>query len=160
VAVDRPAVHLREAVEEDSEFLFRVYASTRVEELAGVPWSDEAKSAFVRMQFDAQHAQYRSAYVHAQFLVVVHDDEPIGRLYLNRDSHDLRIMDIALLPAWRGRGIGRRLVEDLQAEAAAAGAIVSLHVEPDNPARRLYSRLGFRHAGDAGLYQRLEWRSP
>src|SRR3712207_8583920 len=41
----------------DDEFLLDVYASTRSEELAPVPWTDEQKRAFLRMQFDAQRGE-------------------------------------------------------------------------------------------------------
>ena len=42
------------------------------------------------------------------------------------------------------------------AEADAAGKRVTIHVEPLNPARRLYDRLGFAVAEDQGVYVLLE----
>ena len=59
-------------------------------------------------------------------------------------------MDIALLPEYRGRGIGTALLEELLVEADATGRRVTIHVERFNPARRLYERLGFVEAGDPG----------
>lgn len=151
---------LRTVAEDDRGFLFRTYASTRAEELAPIPWTDAEKHAFLRQQFEAQDLHYRTHYPAAEWLVVLEDGEPIGRLYVDRSANGLRVMDIALLPERRGRGIGRHLIEELQAEAAGSGLPVTLHVEADNPAQRLYARLGFRFVEDEGVYQRLEWRPP
>jgi ribosomal protein S18 acetylase RimI-like enzyme len=82
---------------------------------------------------------------------------PAGRLYVDRRPGDLRIVDVALLPEFRGRGIGEALIRDLQRAAAAEGRIVSIHVELTNPAARLYERLGFVLAEDLGVYRRMEW---
>lgn len=60
-------------------------------------------------------------------------------------------VSMGILPMWRGRGIGTRLLEALLAQARQAGLItLSLSVEPDNQARRLYERAGFLTVNDAG----------
>jgi ribosomal protein S18 acetylase RimI-like enzyme len=142
----------------DREFLCRVYASTRAEELAAVPWDEAQKAAFLRMQFDAQDRWYREQYPRATYEVVVIDGEPAGRLYLNRGDAEIRIVDIALLPDHRGNGVGTSLLRDLLAEADAVGKRVTIHVERLNPALRLYERLGFSVAEDKGVYLFLERR--
>jgi GNAT superfamily N-acetyltransferase len=147
---------LRAANEADLTFLCRLYASTREEELAAVDWPPEQKESFLRQQFEAQHAWYREQYLGATFDVVELDGEPIGRLYVARWKHEVRIVDISLLPAHRGQGRGRRLVEALIGEADAAGKAVSIHVERFNPALRLYARLGFELREDKGVYLLLE----
>jgi ribosomal protein S18 acetylase RimI-like enzyme len=136
----------------DREFLYRVYASTRTEELAAVPWDESQKEAFLRAQFDAQDAWWRENYGGASFDVIVVDGEPAGRLYLHRGDTEIRVVDIALLPEHRGRGIGTRLLRDVIAE----GKRVTIHVERMNPALRLYERLGFELAEDKGVYLFLE----
>jgi ribosomal protein S18 acetylase RimI-like enzyme len=140
----------------DEQFLYRVYASTRTEELAGVPWDEVQKDAFLRAQFDAQDRWYREHYSRASFDVVLVDGEPAGRLYLNRGDSEIRIVDIALLPEHRGKGVGSALLRDLLAEADARGKRVTIHVERMNPALRLYERLGFSVAEDKGVYLFLE----
>jgi ribosomal protein S18 acetylase RimI-like enzyme len=142
----------------DREFLYRVYASTRAEELAGVPWDDAQKDAFLRMQFDAQDQWYREQYPQATYDVIVVDGDPAGRLYLHRGKTEIRIVDIALLPEHRGSGVGASLLRDLLAEADAGGKRVTIHVERMNPALRLYGRLGFSVAEDKGVYLFLERR--
>jgi ribosomal protein S18 acetylase RimI-like enzyme len=140
----------------DQELLFRVYASTRTEELAAVPWDAAQKQAFLRAQFDAQDRWYREHYHAATYDVIVIDGQPAGRLYVYRGDAEVRIVDIALLPEQRGSGVGGALLRELLAEADAAGKRVTIHVERLNPALRLYERLGFTVAEDKGVYLLLE----
>jgi ribosomal protein S18 acetylase RimI-like enzyme len=147
---------LRPARAEDRDFLLRVYASTREEELRVVDWSDEQKAAFVQQQFEAQDAYYREHYDPASFDVIEVDGEPAGRLYVARWEDEIRIMDIALIPEHRGRGTGTALLRDLLDEGARSGKRVSIHVEMNNPALRLYERLGFAPIEERGVYLLLE----
>ena len=133
-----------------------MYASTRAEELAVVPWDDAQKDAFLRMQFDAQDAWWRENYAEASFDVILADGEPAGRLYVHRGPSEIRIVDIALLPEHRGGGIGTSLLRELFTEADESGKSVTIHVERMNPALRLYERLGFAVAEDKGVYLFLE----
>lgn len=151
-------ITLRPVLEEDRAFLLSVYASTRVEELATTGWSDEQKTAFCTMQFSAQDAHYRQHYPSASFQVIEAGGTAAGRLYVDRWAREIRIVDIALLPAFRGRGIGSRLLGDLIDEARRSEKVLSIHVERFNPALRLYERLGFRLAEDKGVYLLLEKR--
>lgn len=152
-----PAATLRRVAPGDEELLYRIYASTRSEELAPVPWTAAQKEAFLRMQFRAQSLDYGANYPAAEFLVILVAGEPAGRLYVDRRDDELRIVDIALLPEHRGAGIGGALLRELLAEAAAAGKPVRIHVESMNPALRLYERLGFRRTDDHGIYHLMEW---
>ena len=148
----RARCHQRTVRPDDGEFLYRLYASTRAEELEPVPWTDERKAEFLRMQFEAQTRHYRAHYPDAAFEVIELDGEPVGRLYVDRRPDEIRIVDISLLPAFRGRGIGTALLERIIDEADGAGKSVSIHVEKLNPARRLYEQLGFREVEDRGVY--------
>lgn len=156
-AVAVPPVTLRPIREEDMEFLLRLYATTRAEEMAMVSdWTDEQKEQFVRMQFQAQHAWYQEHYGDAQFDLVLADGIPVGRLYVHRRAKEIRLVDIALLPECRNRGIGTALLSELFTESAAAGKPVTIHVEKYNPAMRLYERLGFIPIADRGVYLLLQ----
>lgn len=152
-------LELRPATADNREFLLAVYSSTRADELSLVPWTEPQKAAFVASQFDAQDAYYRQIYPNAEFLVVMKDDVRVGRLYLAHLDDEIRIIDIALLPEHRGGGIGSRLLADVITEADAIGLAVRLHVEPWNPAKRLYERLGFRSIAEQGFYLLME-RAP
>lgn len=145
--------------EEDMEFLLRLYATTRADEMAMVTdWTDEQKEWFVRMQFQAQHAWYQEHYGDAQFDLIFMDGVPAGRLYVHRRPAEIRLIDISLTPELRGRGIGSALLRELMSEAEAAGKPLTIHVEKYNPAMRLYLRLGFKSIDDRGPYDLMEWR--
>jgi ribosomal protein S18 acetylase RimI-like enzyme len=153
------SIALRPATDDDRELLLDVYASTRADELAPVPWTAEQKRAFLRQQFDAQDRWWRLQYPDCSFQVIEIDGRAAGRLYVDRRPSEIRLVDIALLPELRGRGAGTRLIVALQREAEASGRTLTIHVERFNPARALYDRLGFREIGEAGdVYRLLEWR--
>ena len=153
-----PAVVLRDVTAADTEFLVAVYASTRAQELAAVPWDDAAKDAFIRMLVAAQDSYWRAQKPGARFAVVMADGEPAGRLYVDRLPAEIRIVDIALLPAYRGRGIGTSLLCDVIAEGRRVQLPVTIHVERFNSARALYDRLGFTQISTTGVYDLLELR--
>jgi ribosomal protein S18 acetylase RimI-like enzyme len=108
------------------------------------------------MQFTAQDRYYRDQMPDASYQVVLVDGEPAGRLYLDRRDDELHVLDIALLPEHRGRGLGTRLMGDVLAEADATAKRVTIHVERFNRALSLYERLGFAHVEDQGVYLLLE----
>ncbi len=139
----------------DLPFLADLYASTREAELAPVPWPEEAKRAFLQDQFAKQHDHYQQHYQGADYWVIEQDDRPVGRVYVYRSPGEIRLMDIALLPEQRGRGTGTTLLAELVEEADRHGAQITLHVEGDNPVKRLYRRLGFVRVEERGPYEFL-----
>lgn len=155
--VSTARIALRPATAADRDLLLEVYAAARAEELDQVAWPPGEREAFLRMQFDLQDSQYRGANPDGSFDVVEVDGRPAGRLYVDRRPDDIRIVDVALLPEFRGRGIGARLIGDVIGEAARSGRTVSIHVEVHNRAARLYERLGFHPVAERGLYRLLEW---
>ena len=137
-----------------------IYASTREDELARTGWLPTQREAFLRQQFDAQHRWYQTHFAGGDFDLILERGEPVGRLYVYRQAHDLNVIDIALLPAHRGRGLGTFLMRAVLAEAARDGQTVSLHVEVFNRARTLYDQLGFRPVGEEGVYVGMRWEPP
>ena len=152
-------ITFRTITDDDLPFLARLYASTREEEVAVTGWSEEEKENFLQMQFRAQHAHYQEHYAGAQFNLILVGGEPAGRIYVDRREDEHRIVDIALLPEHRGKGIGGGIMQDLLDEAARAGKLVRIHVERNNHAMQLYNRLGFQKVGDTGVYLLMEWKS-
>lgn len=51
-------------------------------------------------------------------------------------------------------------MQDVLDRAASAGKKVRIHVEHNNPALRLYERLGFEQVEEQGIYYLMEWRPP
>ncbi len=152
-----PPASLRAVNVDDTEFLVSVYAGTRTDELAMTEWDDSQKADFCRMQFVAQDSHYRQHYPKAEYNVIEVEGIAVGRLYVDRWSREIRIMDIAILPQHRGKGIGTHLLQRLQTEAAEANKSLTIHVERFNPALLLYQRLGFQPIEDKGVYLLLEW---
>jgi ribosomal protein S18 acetylase RimI-like enzyme len=152
-----PAFTLRHLCEADEAFSYKVYASTRTSEMDLINWTEEQKSAFLRMQFNAQRQHYHLHYPQAFWQVIEVAGQPAGRLV--RDDSNAQaclLMDIALLPEYRGRGIGTEILLSLLAAAERAHKALSLHVEPNNPALRLYQRLGFEICAQRGFYFEMQ----
>jgi ribosomal protein S18 acetylase RimI-like enzyme len=151
---------LRPETEADVPFLRRLYVSTRWEELAPIiDWTEAQKVAFLESQFALQRHHYRKYYAETDWGILEQGGQPAGRLYVDRQNTVLLVVDVSLLPEWRGRGIGTALMHAVCAEAAAVGKAVSIAVEKYNPAQRLYRRLGFREVSDEGIYWFMEWRA-
>lgn len=151
------ALGLRPATSEDEPFLLSLFASTRSDELALLSWDRHQEEAFLAMQFNAQSRQYVLSYPHAHSSIILWGDAPIGRLLLDRGEREFTLVDIALLPTYRGAGIGTHLIQDLLRETAAAGKPVKLNVWHSNPAKKLYQRMGFSTASDDGVYCEMWW---
>lgn len=150
---------LRPAEPHDAPFLIRLYASTIEPELAAMPWTAAQKEAFVSHQSAAQRQSYESRYPDARQEIIVLEGRPVGRFWVGRDSVQLRLLDITLLPEGQGRGIGSALIRELQAEARATGKVVRHCVfKLNDGARRLYQRLGFVTIEDLGAHELMEWR--
>ena len=152
------SLSLRPISPADDAFLARVYASSRAQELALTDWSEQTKADFCRSQFDAQRAYYGENYPKASFQIIEREGWPVGRLYVDRWENEIRIVDITLLPEFRGSGIGTKLLQELKDEARRAGKALTIHVERFNRALALYQRLGFRQIEDKGVYLLMEWR--
>jgi ribosomal protein S18 acetylase RimI-like enzyme len=151
------AVSLRPVTEQDRDFLVGLYGSTRDEELSQVAWAEGEREAFVRMQFDAQDADYRRRNPEGSFDVIEVAGRPAGRLYVDRRPGEIRIVDIAMLPEHRGAGVGTQLLRRLMDEAGGSGRTLTMHVEIHNRAADLYGRLGFVVVAEQGLYRLMEW---
>ncbi len=149
---------MRALRDDDDDFLFRVYAGTRTEELAPLDWSDEQVEAFLRMQHVAQRSDYWRNYDTSRFHIITCDGVDAGRLYVERRDDGLHIVDIALLAPYRGRGIGTQLLTMLAREADTDGLAMRIHVEYNNPAQHLYLRHGFVFCDEAAasIYRLME----
>ena len=151
-------IELRPVRAGDEVLLLAIYASTREAERDTARWTDGEWEEFVRMQFEAQRRHYSSHFPSAEQSIVLRGGEPIGRIWVLRAADEIRLLDIAVLPEHRRRGIGTHLIQDLQEEARAANLPLRHSVELGNPgARRLYERLGFAEVETQGLHTLMEW---
>jgi len=152
-------ITLRPVQPADELFLFELYASTRADELAALAWDAATRQLFLRQQFQAQQAHYQSYYPTGDHQIICVAGVAAGRIYIERSVEKLHLLDIALLPAQRGRGIGGALMEVLLAETAQAALPVTLYVYRfDQRVLGWYERLGFAIIGDTGMYYLMERR--
>lgn len=149
-------VSLRPVLPEDEPFLFRLYASTREEELEAFGWDEADKEAFLELQFKAHQHHYAAISPEADEKIILLDDQPAGNLIVIRTQKEIRLADIALLPEDRNQGVGSNLIRDLAEEAKDMRLPLSLHVVKFNRAIDLYLRLGFVLVGDTGTHFLME----
>ena len=145
-------ISYRAMTDGDLPFVAALYATTRAGEMAATGWPPEMQAAFLEQQHRAQHASYRGAWPEGEWLLIERGGEPIGRLYLARQDDMLLLIDISLLPAARGAGLGSAILSDLLAGETRP---VQLHVERSNRARQLYARLGFEIVEEQAIYLRM-----
>jgi GNAT superfamily N-acetyltransferase len=151
------SITLRTATPADREFLKSVFAASRDTEVAALAADSAQLAAFIEMQFSVQQRNYEARFPSAENAVILVDNQPIGRLLVDRSAEALELIDIALLAEWRNQGIGTLLVQALTREAESKGKSVALEVYRANPARRLYERLGFSQTGEESLYIQMRW---
>jgi ribosomal protein S18 acetylase RimI-like enzyme len=151
-------VTLRPARPDDEVFLYQLYCSTRAEETNAWGLKDSQREMLLRLQFTARARHYEIAFPQAEHQIILLDNRSAGRILVYRSENEIRLVDVALLPEYRGAGIGSSLVRALCEEARATGKPVTLHVAKVNPAAQLYRRLGFSVIGDIGTDYKMEWK--
>jgi ribosomal protein S18 acetylase RimI-like enzyme len=150
-------ISLRPFRPDDKDVLFAIYAGTRQQEMAAWGWNALQQETFLRMQFGAQSQSYDAAYPDASHRIICAGERAIGRILVHRDAGFLLLVDIALLPEFRGQGIGTRFLHELLKEAESSHLPVRLHVQKTNiGALRLYQRLGFLKTGEDEIYWQME----
>jgi ribosomal protein S18 acetylase RimI-like enzyme len=153
------SISLRPILPEDAEFLYEVYASTRADELAQVPWNEAQLKTFLKMQLNARDQSYRMYYEEIDDRIILFENQPIGRLIVARSDEEIRLADVALLPQYRRTGTGTSLIKDLMTESGETKRPIRLQVEkPNEQARRLYDRLGFATTGENLTHFQMEYR--
>lgn len=146
---------LRAEAEADGRFLLDLFISVRAPDFAATGWPPEMLAAFLSNQFQFQSRHYANAYPDPARYVVTHQGEPVGRLFLDAGPEVIRVVDVALLPQFRGGGLGASLLRAVQ--AAGGGAAITLSVNVGSAAHRLYQRLGFAEvAGNEAAWE-MRW---
>lgn len=141
---------------DDMGLLFEIFVSTRDDILNLPAWTDNEKLQFLQNQFILQHNAYIGGYKNPEFMIIRIDGEDAGRLYLEHREKDIRIIDIATLPAFRNKGAGSSVMRDILNLSDSESKSVSIHVEKSNPAMNWYKRLGFKKIEDIDVYDLME----
>lgn len=142
----------------DMAFLNSLYASSRDAEVAATGWHPADQQDFLSAQFRTQHNYYREHFADGQFLLLSRGTEAIGRLYWWAQGANATLIDVTLVPLECGLGLGTSLINLLTQQADQQGQTITLHVEPHNPALRLYRRVGFEVVIDNDVYLKMHRR--
>ena len=151
------SITLRPATEDDQDFLFELFKSSRGDDLRGLGWSDEQIGDFLQMQYEAHQNFLTNDYPGLDEQIVLSDGNAVGHLAVEQRSDEIRLVDLSLLPAQRNCGTGALLIQELQAQAAAARRPLRLQVIRFNRAVGLFERLGFRRTSETGTHFQMEW---
>ncbi len=149
-------IHLRPARAADEAFLFAVFCDSRAAELAALPQAQ--REALLRLQYQAQARDYGERFPRCEHFVIEFSGEAVGRLLLNREADELRVVDIAVVSQRRGQGIASAVLKALICEAEDAGISLRLSAWHDAPALSLYHQLGFCVCAESATHLELEWR--
>ncbi|MCX6950883.1 MAG: GNAT family N-acetyltransferase [Verrucomicrobia bacterium] len=151
--------YLRPVGPADGAFLFRLYATTRAEELAAWGWPPAQQEMFLQTQFIARSRGHAAAYPAARGSIILQNEIAVGTCLVSEAGDHVHLVNLALLPEHRGAGLGRSLIESLQSLAAETGRPLRLTVANGNRALRLYARLGFIVTSQDEVNMRMEWRA-
>jgi ribosomal protein S18 acetylase RimI-like enzyme len=154
-------LELRPEREEDRAFRYRLFCESRPPEWDTVQIDPQLREQLMRHQFEAQTKSYRMQFPNARFDIIELDGRSIGRIVVDRPGDMLHLVDQAIVPPLRNKGLGTTIMRSLQEEAGARKLPVRLMVGSSNdPSLRLYLRLGFVPIQTVPLYVELEWRAP
>lgn len=120
-------------------------------------WPAEQQEQFLRMQYNLRCNAYTQNHPDASDIVVEVDEVPAGRIILVNDDGYLHLVDIALVPAMRNRGLGTQLIRSIQDIARGQNCKLVLYALVGERAAPLYQRLGFQPVANLGMYVRMEW---
>ncbi len=150
-------IRLRAATSADDRFLLKLYKNSRGDDLRGLGWDEKRISEFLEMQYEAQQRFFESEYKRANDQIILREDIPLGRLMVDRREHEIRCIDVALLPEYRNAGIGTFLLRQLQEEANRGRKPLRLQIIRFNRAVNLLERLGFVRTSETGTHFQMEW---
>jgi len=157
MAASLNSIRLRAATPTDEAFLLKLYESSRGDDLRGLGWEEERISEFLKMQYEAQQRFFESEYKRADNQIILREDNLLGRLLVDRREHEIRCIDLALLPEYRNAGIGTFLLRQLQEEANRGRKPLRLQIIRFNRAVNLLERLGFARTSETGTHFQMEW---
>jgi ribosomal protein S18 acetylase RimI-like enzyme len=140
-----PGLAIRAESEADDAFLLAMF-------ILNAPLRDVLPRAMLELQASTQTAAFRSVYPRAMRRIIVDDQQPVGRIVVDWFAADhVHGIDIAVLPGSRGRGAGLAMLRAWLDVADQIGRRCRLDVYINNPAAKIYRRLGFDAAADADL---------
>ena len=140
--------------------MLELYASTSKDVLDDLGWTIGSQRTFVIMQAQTEEWNRARLYPGMDRLTICVDDMPVGRLLVCMRNNMLHLVDLSLLPRFRGNGIGTQLMTEILEEARNARVPVKVKVRKESGAIRFVERLGFATPTDLGTTVELTWMPP
>jgi len=149
---------MRPAREGDNYFIESLYKANR-DDLRLIDAEDDFIESLIDMQHKAQTQGYGDTFPNAMYFIVEKHNERVGRVVLDFSPNEIRIIDIALLPAAQGHGFASGIIKALQLSATKSRTPLALSVYKTNmPARQLYATLGFKLVDSNANIDFLAWQ--
>jgi ribosomal protein S18 acetylase RimI-like enzyme len=154
----RESISFRPAVmPSDEPFLQSLYASTR-DDLNDLIGDESQLRQLLLMQYNGQKATYAAEFPNAVDQIILFNGEPVGRLMLDHRHDSIHGVDIAIRKEARNLGVGTGVLAGLFEQCSERGVYFTLNVVKNNPAAKLYERLGCRIEKDNGTHFFMAWR--
>lgn len=152
---------LRPETPQDEAFLFALFRDTALTDMALLPVDAATKDALVRMQFASQTQTYRAQFPNARFDIVEQHGTPIGRIVVDDDEPAGCIVDFALIPGSRSKGLGTAILATVMQHFVRLQRPARCKVLINNaPSLRMCQRVGFQQIEVIPPFLQLEWRPP
>lgn len=137
--------------DEYSAFIKELFFYHKTHELNACNFQPEMLVSLLEMQFRAQEMAYQQQFPEAEGFVLATGQRPVGWLLINK-AETYHIVNIIVHHDFRGQGIGAAAINEIIEQARNSNLSVTVNVDKNNPALKLYSRLGFRVAGKDEVY--------
>ncbi|MEK1909589.1 MAG: GNAT family N-acetyltransferase [Pseudomonas chlororaphis] len=141
----------------DGPFLQSLYRSAR-SDLQWIDGEQEQIEQVIAQQFQVQELGTGENFPGAMHYVIEKLGSAIGALITDFGANEIRVLYLAFIPAARGRGYGRTVLQGVQKAAEQVRCPVATVVWASNPhARRHYLALGFQVEEANPAAERLVW---
>lgn len=149
-------VEWAEASGEELGWVARLHRETLAEELRAGGLPAPLVELLVEGQLRGREQSWRSRFPEMRALVLRVQAELVGAVVVERGAAQVSVIDLVVVPGWRGLGVGAAVLRRVQEEAGSLP--VALSVRRDNPARRLYLRLGFVEGEGDAVHVAMRWQ--
>ena len=140
------------------DFLLQLFKECRQDLALVGNLTEKQKDNFILQQFTIEQEQLSKVYPDAEFNIVMFNEKPVGRFYIYHGKLLNHIVEIGLLEAYRGLGIGKKIINMAIENALKNGKNVSLQVAWFNQgAHNFYEKLGFKTIENNGVFCEMRY---
>jgi len=154
---------LRPSTPQDEPLLFELFAAEKAAEFTAIGLTEAQYRPLLEMQYRGRAISYSAQHPEAESWIIclqqAAEATAVGQYLLVKTPQGSRIVDLAVLPQYRGQGIATQVLEQLALQSADSEEALSLRVMKGNRAIQLYARLGFHVVNEDEISYEMYWRS-